>query len=344
MMDCCKYRVNGVIGMKPVVLVLLALLTFSSCFKEENLAPPKVGGIGNTAVIEMGPEYADQYFYNITENRVISTNSRLAYDLMFDCAPGKFNVWLNTARFMCAIRTGKNDFAAVNIEDTVGAEWHYELGEYTIDSNAIGTWGNFALQEPTSYNQVYIVSLGLDANNNPAGFIKVRMKNFAGNSYTIEYQAFGSNQINNILVSKDNAYNYRYVTFSNGPRVVDGIEPEKAAWDFCFTRYTVIFYEPTFLPYEVTGVLHNPAKVSAYMDSTYTFNDVTLGDFDVNRLQTRRDAIGYDWKRYELGDYTTKTHYTYFVKTDELHLYKLRFLDFKKNGVKGYPTFEYQQL
>ena len=125
---------------------------------------------------------------------------------------------------------------------------------------------------------------------------------------------------------------------------VNNIEPDKSTWDFCFTHYSVIFYEPYYLPYQVTGVLHNPSRVSAYMDSTVIFDSVKISNFNFSRLQTRRDAIGYDWKRYVLGDYTTKTWYTYFIKAADDKYYKLRFLDFKKDGVKGYPTFEFYQL
>ena len=69
-----------------------------------------------------------------------------------------------------------------------------------------------------------------------------------------------------------------------------------------------------------------------------------LTGFEPARLEKRRDVVGYEWKRYELGDYITKTWYTYLIKTGESDYYKLRFIDFKKNGVRGYPTFEYYKL
>jgi hypothetical protein len=105
-----------------------------------------------------------------------------------------------------------------------------------------------------------------------------------------------------------------------------------------------VFYDPYYLPYEVTGVLHNSSKVEAYLDSTLNFNAVDISGFEPARLEKRRDVVGYEWKRYELGDYITKTWYTYMIKTGESDYYKLRFIDFKKNGVRGYPTFEYYKL
>jgi hypothetical protein len=126
--------------------------------------------------------------------------------------------------------------------------------------------------------------------------------------------------------------------------IVNNIEPEKTQWDLCFTKYSVVFYDPYYLPYEVTGVLHNPSKVEAYLDSTLNFNAVDISGFEPARLEKRRDVVGYEWKRYELGEYITKTWYPYLIKTGESDYYKLRFIDFKKNGVRGYPTFEYYKL
>lgn len=324
--------------------LLIAVLSLSSCFKEKPLAPPSNQGIGQTAIIEMGPDYNDQFFYSLETNSVVSSNTRMAYDLMFDCGNNDFNIWLNSAKFMSVVRTDKTDIATATLADTAGKAWLFELGELNKDSNAIGGWWVAPGSQPLSKGEVYIINLGVDNAETPLGYVKLKVNDFNGSSYSISYATLGDTTVRTALVQKDATRNYRYFTFANAGSVVDNIEPVKNAWDLCFTRYSVVFYDPYYLPYQVTGVLHNPSKVSAYMDSTVNFNEVEIGDFDINRLQTRRDAIGYEWKRYELGDYTTKTWYTFFIKTDEDKYYKLRFLDFKKAGVRGYPTFEYHRL
>lgn len=334
---------SSVIGLPSVILVS-CLLFLSSCFKEKPMLPPKDQSVGQTAVIEMGPDYNDQFFYSLETNTVVAQNSRMVYDLMFDCSANNYYIWLNTAKFMAVIRTDKTDLSAVTMSDTMGKQWYYELGEFNKDSNAIGQWWKMQGTTPLSRNEVYIVNLGLDNNDQPLGFVKMQMHDmFDGTAYSITTDDFKGNVYND-YIDKNATRNYRYFTFSNFGQVVDGIEPEKDKWDICFTRYSVVFYEPYYLPYQVTGVLHNPARVSAYMDSTVNFSAMEISNFEVNRLQTRRDAIGYEWKRYELGDYTMKPWYTYFIKTDEDKYYKLRFLDFKKDGVRGYPTFEYYRL
>jgi hypothetical protein len=292
----------------------------------------------------MGSSYANQYFFSLAENKVVSQNNRLAYDLLFECGNNNFFVWLNTAKFMSVIRTTKTDINQVIFTDTSSGDWRYELGEFNKDSNAIGKWGNFSSSQPSSNGYVYIINLGVDEELNPLGYVKLKFNDFTGNSYSVCTQKMNDTVTANFIVTKDPARNYKYFNFGSVSGIVDGIEPDKQLWDLCFTKYSVVFYDPYYLPYEVTGVLHNPFKVEAYLDSTVTFNDVQLNNFDITRLQNRRDAIGYEWKRYEVGDYNTKTWYTYFIKSGDDKFYKLRFLDFKKQGERGYPTFEYSLL
>lgn len=338
------FKKQSVISMKYSIMATCLLFTLSSCFKEKPMAAPRNQGMGQMATIDMGADYADQYYYSLESNRVISFNSRFDYDLMFECNANRFYIWLNTAKFMSVIRTDKTDIRLTSMADTASKNWMYELGEFSDDSNAIGHWWATFSNQPTSKNEVYIINLGVDNENKQLGFAKLQIHDFNGSSYSISYAEVNSQDIHTSLVTKDPTRNYRYFSFSDAGKVLDGIEPDKSQWDLCFTRFSVVFYEPYYLPYQVTGVLTNPSKVSAYLDSTYTFNEVKLADFDANRLQTRRDIIGYEWKRYEWGDYTTKTWYTYFIKADEDKFYKLRFLDFKKAGVWGYPTFEYYRL
>lgn len=331
-------------------LLVCCILCLSSCFKEKPYAPPSDTPIGQTAVIPMMPEYNNQFFYNLETNAVVGTSPRAAYHLMFDCAPDKFNIWMNTSMFMSLIRTDETVFSQVSMQDTVGEDWRYEYGSFNADSNAIGEWWQSAGSEPVSKGKIYIVNLGVNNDGELLGYIKLRVNNFSGGTYSITYQAFGSIDSTTFTVGKDASKNYRYLSFTNNIGIVD-VEPEKANWDLCFTRYSVGFYNVfgvSFLPYLVTGVLSNPDHTTAYMDSTIAFDSVTISDFNFNRLQSRRDAIGFEWKRYsgftETGTYSMNPHYIYYIKTDEDEYYKLRFLEFSKDGVRGYPTFEYYRL
>jgi len=328
------------------LLSIACCLLLSSCFKEKNLLPPTNQGHGQTAIIEMGPDYPEQFYYSLSSNSVVLHSSRFSYDLMFDAAPDKFNIWLNTAKSVNVIRTGETDLDSVLLSDTLTNNRYYELGEFNTDSNAIGKWWTADSSAPVSAGQVYLIQLGVDVAGNPFGYVKMKVNNFSGSSYSITYSDFISAP-QTVLIPKDGSRNYSYLTFTGGASVVNTVEPAKTDWDLCFTRYTVFFYAPYYIPYQVTGVLHNPSRTLAYMDSTMIFDSVQIGNFENGRLLNRRDAIGYEWKRFSSlsasGTYSINYHYTYFIKSDD-KFYKLRFFDFEKAGVRGYPTFEYYEL
>lgn len=320
------------------------LLLMNGCFKEKPMARPSSTGAGQTNIIDMGPDYTNQFFYSLATNKVLSQNSRFAYDLMFDCDADKFHIWLNSGKFMVAVKTNKTDFNAVTMSDTTGGDWKYELGAYSVDSSALGQWWSAAGAEPVSDGRVYIINQGTDLNGNNMGFVKMKVNNFYGSTYSITYSSLTSVDSGTVQIMKDATRNYKYVNLANGGQVLENIEPDKSTWDLCFTHYTVVFYVPYYLPYQVTGVLTNPARVHAYVDSTIDYSKVAINDFNVNKLSPSRDGVGFEWKIYTNNHYTAKPYYVYFIKADEDRFYKLHFLDFNKDGVKGYPTFEYQQL
>ena len=329
------------------VFICSALIALSSCFTEKNIAPPSNQNVGTTEVIEMGPAYSDQFFYNLETNTVVSQNSRFAYDLMFDCDATKFNVWLNTAKSMSLVRTTKTELQNVTIADTAGLKWHYELGSFNVDSNAFGAWWNNLSSQPTSAGAVYIIFLGKDAEGESLGYAKMKVNDFTGSSYSITFAGIADTVSSTALIQKDASRNYAYFDLINSKNVAD-IEPNKLNWDLCFTRYSIIFYQPFYLPYEVTGVLHNPGKVQAYLDSTLLYDSVTINTFNTSKLSTDRDAIGYTWKLINdpqgQAQYSIKFNFVYLIKAGEDKYYKLRFYDFYRNTVKGYPAFEYYRL
>ena len=346
-------RSGGVIGRWSMIIALACSLFLSGCFKEKLMQPPSNTGHGQTQVIEMGPQYTDQFFYSLSSNTVIKHNSRFDYDLMFDCDDDKFNIWLNTAKFMKVWRSGRFGMDSVSLDDTLSLtpfDWRYELGAFNSDSNAIGKWWIGGGSPSQTAGEVYLIDRGVDAEGNSLGYAKLRVNDFLGpNTYSITWSDFVS-PTKTMLISKYDLYNYKYVSLSGAGNLIDDniIEPPRSDWDLCFTRYTIFFYAPYNIGYQVTGVLTNPSRTVAYMDSTVLFDSVGVNNFSENRYQTRRDAIGYEWKRYSSlsadGTYSMNTHYTYYIRTGNVQLYKLRFFDFSRNGIRGYPSFEYYQM
>ena len=175
----------------------------------------------------------------------------------------------------------------------------------------------------------------------------MKVNDFTGSSYSITFAGIADTVSSTALIQKDASRNYAYFDLINSKNVTN-IEPNKLNWDLCFTRYSIIFYKPFYLPYEVTGVLHNPGKVQAYLDSTLHYDSVTINTFNTSKLSTDRDAIGYTWKLINdpqgQAQYSIKFNFVYLIKAGEDKYYKLRFYDFYRNTVKGYPAFEYYRL
>jgi len=332
--------------------LIYSLLIFglSSCFKEKLLKPPTNDNAGQSNLIPMrGPNYDDQFFYSLATNTIVSSNSRFIYDLMFDCNPATFHIWLNSAKFSCVADVGTSvPFGQVTLQDTVGYNFNYERGAYSTDSSAFGEWRDSASvannsNNPNSKGHVYIINLGVDTLGNPFGYIKMMVVSFSDGGYNIVYSDMAN--LNNVVMSvpKDPTRNYRYLSVATNQLLP--IEPDARTWDLCFTHYTYVFYIPYLLPYEVTGVLTNPSRVQAYLytDTFMNFDSVKISNFNPGLLQTQRDVIGYDWKRYT-GTYTVNSQYTYFISASNNVYYKLHFVGYYLNGVEGYISLQYVQL
>jgi hypothetical protein len=157
-------------------------------------------------------------------------------------------------------------------------------------------------------------------------------------------------------IAKDASHAFVYLSLDNGGEKVS-VAPAKDAWDLEFTMYTHVFdTTPPGIPiavhdfpYLLNGVLLNPNTVSVSKDTTGTvpFDSVTVAMAQGRTYSKAWNTIGYDWKTFDFNDenYTITANYKYFIKTLDGKYYKLRFTDFyDKNGVKGYPTFQYQLL
>jgi hypothetical protein len=100
-------------------------------------------------------------------------------------------------------------------------------------------------------------------------------------------------------------------------------------------------------PYLVFGVLLNPNKVVAALDTVHNFADIVLADTSEITFSQDLDAIGYEWKYYnfDAGVYTVVPEFSYIIRDRDGYYYKLRFVDFYNDtGDKGHPEFEFLAL
>ncbi|MCS6790857.1 MAG: HmuY family protein [Bacteroidia bacterium] len=120
--------------------------------------------------------------------------------------------------------------------------------------------------------------------------------------------------------------------------------------EIILTRYIHPFYDQPeeFRWYPVLGALCGEGVEVAVVRS----NQVPYDQMDYNKARSltytsKRNAIGYEWKRYDFGTGTYQIDFSrYFViRRGTLTYYKFRFLDFYDNqGRKGTVKLEYEPL
>ncbi len=329
--------------MKRFILLFSSiLLLLSACQKAELPVPKADRGAAITTSFDLGKNYSNQIWFKLNGNKIISKNSRSDWDLAFESGEKGNHVLLNSAKFMFASNTHKQNFSGISILDTIGFSSTKQCDRpSTIDSSVIGIFEN--------NSSVYIIDLGVDEDNKPIGLKKLQFVENTMTKFKIQYANLDGSNFHAIEFSKDNNYNYLHFSMAKN-FLQTGVGARKEAYDLEFTQYTFVFDQPTYLPYLVQGVLINHSNVLVSKIKGIPYEALTLNDTLRFPLSSKQDAIGFDWKTYDFatGIYTiTNTNNiinTYIIKDAEGYYYKLRFIDFYTGAIKGFPKFEYQKL
>ena len=308
----------------------------SSCFKEDDPVPPYVSPAGvHTVVAEMKPDYSIQSYYDLETNTFVSSNNREDWDFSYSCKAGVSAVYLNSAKKVRVFDTQSADWA-VSFTPSGSTDWLYDA--------STGEPENTALHNRINDN-VYIMDLGVTVTGTAIGYKKIKFVSATEQDITLQYADLDGNNIRTLTLSKNADYNFVYYSFKNGGAQVTP-EPTKDKYDLLFTFYTSkVYYDnnTAFEWYGVSGVLLNPTGVTVAVDSADKFTSLTYQDLTNYTFSDKRDAIGYDWKTYDInaGVYTILVKNTYMVRDRNGSFWKLRFTSFTNAlGEHGYPTFE----
>jgi hypothetical protein len=284
-----------------------------------------------------------QSFYDLNRNIEVSKNTNMDWDLGFESASDGYRIILNSSRFMYAGNTGMTAFEQVDSKD--GVEMFFDHSSGHPDSTAIGAW--YVETEDTLYSKghVYIIDLGMDELSQSMGFKKA-LFDFQDDAYVIRYADLDGSNEGSLTIDRDARKNFVCMSFKNG--IVD-IEPDRESWTMKVSRYTTMLQTNIGedYPYIVFGVLLNPYKVVATLDTVHNFSDIVLSDTADITFSQNLDAIGYEWKYYNFDDgvYTVVPEFSYIIRDRDGYYYKLRFVDFYNDtGDKGHPEFEFLAL
>lgn len=330
-------KVGRQVMVNAVAAAFCMSVFFTSCIPEEDpIAPPPLGDL-RTRGIALGAEYDAQVFYSIDKDSSISTNSKFAWDLAFDCSDNGNLVVFNQAKFMEGWQTNFTDLTQVT--DTMGFERNKrtDASNRSNDSLVIGDVSK------NGKNRVFIVFMGYDQHGDPLGYKKLKINLLANRRFLLEYAELDNSNKKTVEIQRDTNYNWTFYSITTHQTAK--VEPPKREWDLAFTQYVFQFYNP-YQSYLVSGVLLNKHNTWATVDSTtydfYTINRETALNMT---LSNQPDVIGYNWKVFSNGVYKINPLLKYVIKTQSGYFYKFRFTSFYDNrGVKGTPQFEFRRL
>lgn len=321
---------------------LLACLT--SCFQEDEPVPPYQSPPGvSTNVVNMGPLYGTQWYYDLETDTFVKVVDRETWDLAFQCGDNEYHIFTNLAKRMSVANSGLTNFDAVT--SSTGLTFRFDRSEGYLDSTAVGEWGTWAGGNVISSNYVYVVDRGITTLGDNIGKKKIQFLGLTSGQYQMRIANLDGTNDQVILAAKDPNKNFVYVSF-NGSGSVVNVEPDKFDWDLLFTQYTAKVEQVgtgIIEDYSVNGVLLNPYLVEVARDFTKPFVDIGYTDLQTYTYSQLWDAIGYDWKYYDFDNmvYVIEPGRTYVVHSVEDNYFKLRFTSFTNDlGERGYPQFE----
>jgi len=319
-------------------------MVLTSCFQEDEPVLPYESPAGvSTNVVDMGPLYATQWYYDLETDTFVKVVNRESWDLALQCGDNEYHIFTNLAKRMSVANTGTTNFASVT--SSTGLNFRFDRSEGYLDSNVIGEWGVFGGGSAISYNYVYVVDRGITTLGDNIGKKKMQVMSLSAGVYQIRIANLDGTNDHIISATKDPNKSFVHISF-NGSGSTVNLEPDKFDWDLVFTQYTAKVEQigtGIIEDYSVNGVLLNPYKVKVAHDFTKPFLDINYTDLQTYTYSTLWDAIGYDWKYYDFENlvYVIEPNRTYIVHSVEDNYFKIRFTSFTNDlGEKGYPTFE----
>lgn len=173
-------------------------------------------------------------------------------------------------------------------------------------------------------NKVYVLKL------RNGEYRKIKIESLTGTTYTLKYAKLdGSGEVTKTLNKLTDNKGQKLIFFSFTTNETVDVLPT-GGFDLMYCRYISIAKDPNgtiVQQYNVTGVLTGPGILTAEADgvnpTTVTYTDYT------DKLSTKTDVIGYDWKTLTGISWVLDSDKVFFVKTTDNHMWRLHFIDFE---------------
>lgn len=361
---------------KSFILLAASLITLASCSSDDsssnNGPAPALGSIVQPTV--GGPNQPNQVYVDLSSGESVAVE-RTAWDLGF-YSGNEFRVVLNGSLKMAVKQLETTNIdelqepdASVAVNFSVLASLGYvdnPTGILTGNGGGIGT----AIAEISANdadNKVYLVNMGLgigttvpavgsaNVDGNPRGWKKIRILR-SGNDYKLQYADINSNTHQEVIISKNTAYNFSFFSMVNNAEVM--VEPKKTDWDLNFTTFTNYYPfqgSEVLYPFADYTLLNTRGGTRAYEVVTEdpnggeaAYNAFSLSGVDQSKFAASAADHRFIGWRTEAGPNTSMALRTdrFYVLTDsDGNLYKVLFRALKNDaGERGHPVFEYKLL
>lgn len=330
----------------------------------------ETASLGSALAPEVGgPTQPNQVFVDLSSGKLTSV-LRTSWDLGFYSGTD-FRVVINPTVKMSAKQTNSINIDEVQAEDETmfvngnGSATQVDDAAGDITKTTIAT-----ISATDADNKVYLINMG----SNPAavkpdpgkegtgtgtsrGWKKVRILR-SGNDYKVQYADIAATTHEEIIVTKNAAYNFTFLSLLDKKTV--SAEPQKTQWDISFTSFTnVIQGQNGLTPYNyadfVLSNLKGGAKAYQVLTTAFTYDAFTLANVDATKFTEDQRNIGANWRSTTAGGtdangnpisaLVVRTDRFFVVKDPAGNVYKVKFTGgLNAGGERGYPTFQYAIL
>ncbi len=343
-----------------ILLAILISVSILSCKKDTDpILTISTGSeriqLNGLAGSEPGNVAANSVYLDLSTEKSTPV-PRVGWDLGFYTG-ADFRAILNITAVAGAKVTNKYDLSLVDASDTIGLSLntsqfnplpihltYFDDIEGDISKTVIP-----AVSATASQNPVIIVNRGNGGSLAPRPWIKMRIQRIT-NGYSIQYAGILETTYKTISFTKNEAFNFQYISFDNG---IVSVEPEKLAWDLVWS-YSM--YQANFgaglVPYNFSDMIavnyladvqvREKVYASATL-ATEAFDNFSKDSVAVNPTVIGRWTIGSRWRSTQPAIGARPDRF-YIIKDGSGNYYKLKCLAMgigTDGGTRGKPEFKY---
>lgn len=290
--------------------------------------------------VSYGAGYAQQAFLDLQSGQQTVVGNT-TWDLALSVAPGPdAGIFLNEA--------AGSEGAPLNLFYTDETDFGADIGEASLQGPIFNTeadWSNGAFntlrdpEDPFDYgwgqysttshsisgNRVFVLQL------RDGRLRKIWIESLSNGVYTIRHANLDGSDEQVLEVDKAGFTNTSLAFVNISSNTIATNIPATSNWDLLFTRYITPLDdgEGNTLDYLVAGTLSAPGVEVAIANGVDP-TAVQFADYAAS-LNPRADAIGYDWKTFDLGTFQwmVPQDRVYFVRRASGETWKLSFVDFE---------------